>query len=409
MSATAHSTVGAADVLQPHQGPIDGRHYLPSHAETIRWGTLPNRDSTAVLVMDPGATVTIDSVSHEGLLEDQGRDPVEYLAGFGLPASAVLDDARDIAASNLAHDFDDDGPHVVTGPIAVRGAQPGDLLRLEVLSLHRRAPYGFVSNRHGYGALPGEYPEGERRPDATPQTCERYGSVGTFCAVDHRDGRDVGLLPYGSAGKVAVFALQPFMGLVGVACDTSERVHSVPPGPHGGNLDIKLLAAGSVLYLPVQVAEALFYAGDPHFSQGNGEVALTAFEAPLRVTYKVDLVEQATAKSVVGQLGRPFGETRTHWVAVGLDVDLDEAMKDAVRAAIAFLADVIGMTRAEALAYLSAAADFEVSQVVDAVKGIHCLIRKADFPGYTPSPHHLADPAPPHSPADAPPHRKEAS
>jgi acetamidase/formamidase len=379
------ATTAADIVLQPGQGPIDGKHYLPSTAETVMWGWLPNRDSPAALVVDPGQTVTIDSVSHEGLLEDQGRDPVAYLAQHGVPRSEVLEDARDIASSGVAHDFDEDGPHIVTGPVAVRGAAPGDLLRLEVLTLRRRAPYGFVSNRHGLGALPGEFPERERREDATPATCEHYGSVCTFCSVDRREGQDVGLLPYGDDGQAAVFPLQPFMGLVGVARDTTDPVHSVPPGAHGGNLDIKVLAAGSVLYLPVQVEDALFYAGDPHFAQGNGEVALTAFEAPLRVTYRVDLVRADAARSVVGRLGRPFGETRTHWVAIGLDADLNEAMKDAVRAAIEFLSTVVGMSRAEALAYLSAAADFEVSQVVDAVKGIHCLIRKADFPGHAPS------------------------
>lgn len=197
-------------------------------------------------------------------------------------------------------------------------------------------------------------------------------------------------MAYGQ-GHAAVFPLQPFMGLVGVAPDTSDRVHSAPPGAHGGNMDVKLFGEGSVLYLPVQVDGALFYAGDPHFAQGNGEVALTAFEAPLRATYRVSLVKAPVAKSFVGQLGRPFGETHTHWVAVGLHTDLNEAMKDAVRGAIGFLVEVVGMTPSEALAYLSAAGDFEVSQVVDGVKGIHCLIRKADFPGYVPAVDVLAD------------------
>jgi acetamidase/formamidase len=324
-AAALAATIGPADLLQPGAGPIDGDHYVPSDGPNIRWGILPNRDSTPVMRVGDGATVTIDSVSHEGLLEDQGRDPVGYLAQFGIARDAVLDDARDIAAGDLAHDYDDDGPHVVTGPIEVLGAEPGDLLRVEV-----------------------------------------------------------GVLPYGDAGLEAAFALAPFMGLVGVAPDTSERVNSIPPGDFGGNIDIKLLGLGSVLYLPVQVPGALFYAGDPHFAQGNGEVALTAFEAPLRVTYRLSLVDHAVADRCVGLLRRPFGETRTDWIAVGLHVDLDEAMKDAVRAAIDFLSTVVGMTPAQAMAYLSAAADFEVSQVVDSVKGIHCRIRKADFPGYEP-------------------------
>lgn len=379
------AAIGAGDLLQPGHGAIDGAHYLPSEAANVRWGILPNRDSAPVLRVPDGSTVTIDSVSHEGLLEDQGRDPVRYLGGFGIAPAAVLDDARDIAAADLAHHFDDDGPHIVTGPIEVLGAEPGDLLRVEVVSLRRRAPYGFISSRHGYGALPGEHPAATERLASASLACPHdYGSICTFTTVDRRGGRDVGVLPYGDAGLEAAFELAPFMGLVGVAPDTSARMNSIPPGDFGGNIDIKLLGLGSVLYLPVQVPGALFYAGDPHFAQGNGEVALTAFEAPLRVTYRLSLVDRAVADRCVGLLRRPFGETATDWIAVGLHVDLDEAMKEAVRAAIDFLSTVVGMSPAQAMAYLSAAADFEVSQVVDAVKGIHCRIRKADFPGYEP-------------------------
>ncbi len=378
--------IASGGLLQTGQGPIDGDHYLPSALTNIRWGVLPNRDSAPVLRVQSGSTVTIDSVSHEGLLEDQGRDPVGYLAEFGVGRRGVLDDVREIAASGLAHDYDEDGPHVVTGPVEVLGTEPGDLLRVEVVSLRRRASYGFISSRHGLGALPDEFPQTARRSGASAACPHDYGSVCTFTTVERRGGQDVGILPYG-AGMTAAFPLDPFMGLVGVAPDTSERVNSVPPGDHGGNLDIKPLGLGSILYLPVQVPGALLYAGDPHFSQGNGEVALTAFEAPLRVTYRLSRVERSAAERYVGLLRRPFGETATHWIAVGLHVDLNEAMKEAVRACIDFLTVVVGMSPAQAMAYLSAAADFEVSQVVDSVKGIHCRIRKADFPGYEPYVH----------------------
>ena len=370
-------------VLQPHQGRIDGQHYVPSTADEVQWGTLPNRDSTAILTIQSGETATIDSVSHEGLLEDQGRDPVGYLANFGVPLRGVLDDARDIAASLLLHDFDEDGPHIVTGPIHVAGAEPGDLLKVEVLSLALRAPYGFISNRHGLGALPDEFPERTyRHADASASHPDRYGSVCLFTTVEERGGRPHGILPYGDR-LAAEFPLNPFVGLMGVAPATSEVVNSVPPGPHGGNLDINLLGTRSTLYLPIQVPGALFYAGDPHYAQGNGEVALTAFEAPLRATFRLSVLSGARASAAAGLLRHPFAETRTHWIPVGLHEDLNEAMRMAVRAAIDFLATVVGMGRAEALGYLSAAADFEVSQVVDAVKGVHCLIRKADFPSFS--------------------------
>lgn len=365
-------------ILQPDSGPIHGDHYLPSTLDTIQWGWLPNRDAKPVLSVAPGSTVTVDSVSHEGVLEDQGRDPVAFFGSHGVAAGDVLVDARDIAASALGHDHDD-GPHVVTGPIEVQGAAPGDLLRIEVLDLAIRVPYGVVSNRHGYGALPGEFPEGTvRDPEASAAEPHRYGSVCQFVEVVQRGGVLCGAMPYGD-GRTLRFPLDPFMGVMGVAVDTSDPVHSVPPGQHGGNIDVNMLGVGATFYLPVQVDGALFHTGDPHYAQGDGEVALTALEAPLRSTFRLDVVRGPEADALVGALREPFGETDAHWIVCGLDPSLDEAMKKTVRSAVRFLETRVGVERATALAYLSAAADFEVSQVVDAVKGVHCVIRKADF------------------------------
>lgn len=363
-------------MLQPKEGPIDGAHYLPTTPDTCMWGRLPNRDRPPVLRIASGDAVTVDTLSHEGILEDQGRDPDAYLAGFGVPAERVLRDARDLAASGVPHDYDDDGPHVVTGPVEVAGAEPGDVLRVETLDLLPRAPYGFISSRHGYGALPGEFPETE--PGSGSGADRTYNSVCVFTEVVEEAGRSYGTLPYGD-GRAARFPLAPFLGLMGVAADTSSPVHSVPPGEHGGNLDINELRVGSSLYLPVQVPGALFYTGDPHYAQGDGEVALTALEAPLRATLRLSVIPAAEAATLLGALREPFAETATHWLPLGLHRDLDEAMRRAVRAAVTFLSTTLGMPRHTALAYLSAAADFEVSQVVDDVKGVHCLIRKADF------------------------------
>lgn len=366
--------------LQPREGRIPGDHYLETTPETALWGFLPNSTSAPVLGVGSGATVTIDTLSHEGILEDQGRDPLAYLAGFGVKADDVLEDSRAFAASGLAHDYDD-GPHVVTGPIAVEGAEPGDLLRIDVLELAIRAPYGFISNRHGYGALPGEFPEGSlRREGASVLDPESYGSNIHFTDVTESGGTLYGNLRFGE-GRGVRFPLRPFLGLMGVARDTDEAVPSVPPGDHGGNMDVNELQAGSSLYLPVQAAGALFYAGDPHYAQGDGEVALTALEAPLRATLRLTVLKDPAARAAVGAIRNPFVETDTHWIPTGMDPDLDEAMKKAVRNAVTFLETTQGLPRATALAYLSAAGDFEVSQVVDAVKGVHCMIRKADFRG----------------------------
>ncbi|GAA5055306.1 acetamidase/formamidase [Thermocatellispora tengchongensis] len=365
-------------MLQPKDGRIDGTHYLPTNPDTCLWGKLPNRDREPVLHVASGETVTIDTLSHEGMLEDQGRDPVAYLARFGVPRERVLEDALALAASGVEHDYDADGPHIVTGPIAVSGAEPGDVLKVDVLSLLIRAPYGFVSSRHGRGALPGEFPETEPDTGAAAGDARVYNSVCVFTQVVEEGGRLHGVIPFGE-GRAARFPLAPFLGVMGVTPDTGEKVHSVPPGAFGGNLDINELQVGSSLYLPVQVPGAGFFAGDPHYAQGDGEVALTALEAPLRATLRLSVIPAAEAPKLVGTVAGPFAETATHWIPAGLHEDLNEAMRNAVRAAIDFLEVTQGMERANAMAYLSAAADFEVSQVVDRVKGVHCMIRKADF------------------------------
>ena len=366
-------------VLQPGQGDYPGRHRVLSTLDTVTWGYLPNATSRPVLTMADGDTVTVDTLSHEGVLEDQGRDPVAYFASHGVKRDGVLDDAVAVASSGIVHDYVADGPHVVTGPLAVTGARPGDILKIDVLALDLRTPYGVISSRHGLGALPGEYPQTPPpETDADAHHPDRYHSVMLFSPVQQHGGGLYGVLPFGTDRRVR-FPLAPFMGVMGVAPATDQPVPSVPPGDHGGNIDVNLLTVGSSLYLPVQVDEALFHVGDPHYAQGDGEVALTAMEASLRGTFRLSVLRGPEAKAAVGLLLHPFVETDEAWVPIGLDADLDEAMKKAVRAAIAFLHDTQGMEGHVALAYLSAAADFEVSQVVDAVKGVHCVIRKSDF------------------------------
>jgi len=385
----AQRAVAGDTVLQPlAQTPMqtaDGGYYVPSTIHTVQWGVLPNRDRQPVLTVPSGSVVTFDTVSHEGVLEDQGRDPVRFFGSHGVDAADVLDDARAIAASGMAHDFKADGPHVVTGPVAIDGAKPGDVLKIEVLSLKPRVPYGVISNRHGKGALPGEFPEnGGPQPGASAAQPEKYNNVSVFTRVRH-DGNARHAVLYTNAGEEVRFPIRPFMGIMGVAPDTSERVHSVPPAAYGGNIDIKHLGVGATLYLPVQVPGANFYAGDPHFAQGNGEVALTALEAPLRATFRLTVIRAGdTAIPGGSPFVQPFAETDEYWIPIGLNQDLDEAMKQAVREAIRFLAVNLGMDRAIALAYLSAAGDFEVSQVVDKTKGVHGMIRKGDFVDVTP-------------------------
>lgn len=349
--------------LQPGSGAIGAATYLPAEPDAVLWGRLPCATDGPVLTVAPGAEVTIDTISHEGVLEDQGRDPEKFFGAHG--AAEVLEDAVALAASLTPHDPVHDGPHVVSRPIAVEGARVGDLLAVTVLEALPRVPYGVVSNRHGRGALPGEMPAGNE-------------PVSVFTTVSDDGTR--GLLPLVEGGERTVsFPLAPFLGIMGVAVAGEERPHSVPPGRHGGNLDINLLTAGATLYLPVQVDGALAYVGDPHYAQGDGEVALTAMEASLRATLRLDVIAREDAVRRFGELAGPLAETAEHLVPTGLDEDLDLAMADCVRAALALLQARFGMDRHLAYAYLSAATDFDISQVVDVVKGVHARIRKSDF------------------------------
>lgn len=344
-----------------------GTHRLASTPETVLWGELPCAADAPVAAMRPGDTITIDTVSHEGILPDQGRDPREFFARFGVPQRDVLADAVEIAASGLRA-VDTVGPHVVTGPVAVRGAQPGDLLAVTVRNLQRRAGYGIVSSRHGKGALPDSLPDGE----VTSVFCTADGDTGFLSLAQDESA-------YERSSRSIRFPLSPFLGIIGVAAAGSLRPNSVPPGLYGGNLDITHLGVGATLYLPVQTEDALLYVGDPHYSQGDGEVALTAFEAPLRSTLHVDVVPGAARAAN----GRPFAETSELLISIGLDVDLDEACRDSVRAALDLLGHRYDVPRHLAYAYLSAAADVRISQVVDQVKGCHTVMRKSDFREWT--------------------------
>ncbi|MGW3622935.1 acetamidase/formamidase family protein [Streptomyces sp. NPDC000880] len=408
-SAKAPTTAYPSEILQPGKGAVHGKHYLPSLPEQVRWGYVPSLDGQPVLRMRSGETVTVDTLSHEGLLEDQGRDPAAYFADHGVPANQVLRDAIAVARDydRTTRNFDVDGPHVVTGPIHVAGAQPGDVLKIEMLSILPRVPYGVVSSRHGKGALArqsgGSAPAGitldevmppastDGRPTSDPAD---YGNVSLFTPIRRGSSKVLnGVMPLGTSGEVA-FPLNPHMGMMGVAFAsgdtlTAPTLNSIPPTLGGGNIDINLLTQGSTFYLPVFAEGALFYTGDPHMAMGNGEVALTAMEGSLRTTFRLTVCKQGSGDAPSVAFHYPFAETPDEWVAVGLSdpdgiqnsqiSDLNVAMRRAVVNALDFLEHDLGMDRPVAYAYLSAAANFEVSQVVDRTVGVHGVIKKGHF------------------------------
>jgi len=403
-TTTATSAAAPSEVLQPGRGPIHGKHYLKSLPEEVRWGYVPSIDSEPVLRMRSGETVTIDAVSHEGILEDQGRDPVDWFAEHGVPRSEVLDDAVAIARDydRTARSFDVDGPHVVTGPIHVQGAQPGDVLKIDMVSMLPRVPYGVVSSRHGKGALPrlagGAVPAGISLDEIMPPVATdgratgdptKYGNVSVFTPV--RRGR--GVMPRGGRGEVT-FPLKPFMGMMGVAFAgadslTAPQLNSIPPTLGGGNIDINLLGVNATFFLPVFAEGALFHVGDPHLAMGDGEVALTAMEGSLRGTFRLTVCKPGSGDAPAVAFGYPFAETPDSWIPIGLSDpdgsqggqvnDLNIAMRRAVVNALDFLEQELDMDRAIAYAYLSAAADFTISQVVDRTVGVHAVIPKSHF------------------------------
>ena len=242
------------------------------------------------------------------------------------------------------------GAHPMTGPIFVEGAEPGDSLEVHVQRIELLHPWGVTAFLPGGGTLPEDFP---------------YNGL-KLVRIDERTGT-------AQYAPGITLRLAPFFGSIGVAPPVLQgRISSTPPGPHGGNLDNKDLVAGSVLYLPVNVAGGLLSIGDGHALQGDGEVSGTALETSLRGTFQVVLRKGL-------RLNWPRAETPTHYITMGLSEDLDQASKLAVREMIEFLVTEKKMNRDEAYLLCSLAADLHVTQTVDVTKGVHAMLPKSIF------------------------------
>jgi acetamidase/formamidase len=304
-------------------------HALTAGPRTVHWGYF-DAALAPVLEIDPGDIVVLDSVS---------GSPAD------LPPSGhtVRDSLRAIHAA-IAPEL---GPHILTGPIAVRGAEPGDALRVEILGVGLADDWGFNLTRPGMGTLPDDF---------SPSPTVHFG-------IDR--ARGIVRTPWG-----VNLSARPFFGVMGTAPAAAlGRLSSVEPRSVGGNIDNKELVAGSVLYLPVAVEGGLFSAGDGHAAQGDGEVCLTAVETGLTGTFRIDLVKGAG-------LAAPFAETATHLVAMAFDADLDEAARVALRRMIAMIGERAGLAADAAYRLCSLAADLRVTQLVNRQKGIHVMIAR---------------------------------
>jgi acetamidase/formamidase len=273
----------------------------------------------------------------------------ERLEGAGLPAAQVEQSLRDILK-----EVKDRGPggHILTGPIYVEGAEPGDVLEVRINAIKLAIPYAYNAFGPGRGFLPEDFPYPRMKiiPLDERRMIARFG-----------DGIEI--------------PLHPFFGSIGVAPPiTSGRISSGPPWIHAGNLDNKDLVAGTTLYIPVHAAGALLFVGDGHAGQGNGEVDITALETSLVGTFQLVVRKDM-------HLRWPRAETPTHFITMGLHEDLNEATRLAVREMIDFLVTEKHLSRDDAYMLTSVAADLAITQLVDGNKGVHASIPKAIFVG----------------------------
>ena len=346
-------------------------HVLRSRPENVIWGWIPI-DGRPALTIRSGQTVRIDTLSHHGSTQDE--DPVTFLPRLGVKPDEILQDVRDFWASRAGRPRQGrGGAHVLTGPIAIGDAEPGDMLEVQILELTPRVPWGVNTTGPTSGVFGKDYPgtrEGDSGLDVAQGTRHllRSGAVNGRPVVLFSDRIHVPMAPF--MGIMAVAPRAPMAGEPGVTIDGVQS--STPPGAYGGNMDLKDLAAGSTLYLPVFHKGALFYVGDPHGTQGHGEVSGNALEQSLTGVFRFTVHKRRP-------LSVPRAETPTHYILMGIDLDLDRAMRLATLEAVNFLVREKGLARDKAFSLASIAVDFHVAEVVDLTQLVAAKIPKSLF------------------------------
>jgi acetamidase/formamidase len=311
-------------------------HRLAPTPSTVRWGTF-DAAYPPLITIASGDTVVLECVS--------GGPEVMPPAGSGLripPALAAIHEA------NIPRV----GGHILTGPVAVAGAQPGDMLEVHVDRIELGADWGYCGFRPLLGTLPEDFPD-------------RFL---THIPIDR--ARRMAQLPWGTE-----LPLAPFFGVMGVAPPPNYgAISTKEPREHGGNLDNKELGEGATLFLPVWVEGANFSAGDGHGVQGDGEVCINALEICLTGTFTLTLHKGGGPRAPL--LTYPRAESATHHITMGMNEDLDLAMKQALREMIRLITSRTNLSREQAYQFCSLAVDFHVTQTVNGEKGIHGLLRK---------------------------------
>ncbi len=311
-------------------------YQLKTTPQTLAWGYYW-ADAKPVLTVKSGDTVEVECVSvanpqtlmRAGLREDQINPD-------------ILRNYKEYPAANRGP-----GGHPLTGPIAIEGAEPGDVLEVRIKEIRLRDDYAFNTTA---GFLADSFPNRTTRII----WFDKQKMIGHFAP-----GIDI--------------PLRPFFGSMGVAPAPAEgKISSAPPGTHAGNIDNKEMVAGTTLFIPIHAKGALFEVGDGHAGQGNGEVDITAMETSLTGVFQFILRKDM-------HLRWPRGETPTHWVTMGIDTDLTQATRICVVETLDFLMTEKKLTRDEAYALASVAVDFDITQVVDGTKGVHGMIPKNIF------------------------------
>ena len=336
---------GTPGSSRPVSEPIRADVELLSTPETVLWGYIAANLPPALTVTS-GQIVDVEALSHQGLTT--GKDPEKFFAAYGIPAHEVLSDAKRIFAEVKRPKGA--SVHILTGPIYVENAEPGDTLEVRVRDIKFRVPYGVNNTGPGKGVLPKLLKEPSAR-----------------------------LIRVDLERRVALFSeeieipLNPFMGIMAVSPPTSlGLVSSTPPGAWGGNIDLKFCGVGSSLFLPVFNRGAQFFTGDGHAVQGDGEVDGGAIEISLKPTLQFIVHKGKSLKL-------PRVETAADYLTTGLDVDLNVASRAALQEAIDFLQGEKGMTAADAYALASLAVDLGIGEAVDIVNLVYAKIPKSIF------------------------------
>jgi acetamidase/formamidase len=315
----------------------DGRrmttHRLDAGPETVHWGFF-DAALKPLITVEPGDEVVISTMS--------GPPAALPAADSGLTVPDALRAIHVSVPQKL------NGPHILTGPVAVRGAKAGQVLEVRIKAIELFYDWGYNAIRPLAGALPDDFEKAR------------------LIHIPLDRVRMVARLPWGLE-----LPLKPFFGIMATAPPEAwGPVASPPPRRNGGNMDNKELVAGTTLYLPIHVDGALFSVGDGHGAQGDGEVCITAIETGLIGTFELHVHDDM-------KLEWPLAETPTHVITMAFDPDLDDAVVIALRDMIKLICARTGISREDAYTLCSVAADLRITQVVNGAKGVHVMLEKA--------------------------------